>query len=47
MKNKYLIMALLGFAAFMAYKKLKRTQTVIVDTLDTPLPNVIAVADVV
>jgi hypothetical protein len=40
-------MAILGAAAFYAYKQLKRTQTVYVDTFDTPVPNIIDISTVV
>lgn len=39
--QKFLIGFVLGFAGYIAYRKLQRTQTVYVDTLDTIVPNII------
>lgn len=38
---KFIIGLVLGFAGYMAYTKLKKTQTVTVDTFDTYVPTII------
>lgn len=38
---KMVLGAVLGYAGYMVYKKLQRTQTVIVDSLDQPIPNIV------
>lgn len=43
--QKLLLGFVLGFAGYVAYKKLQRTKTVIVNTIDTPVPSVLNVAN--
>lgn len=46
MNKNYMLIGLLGLVAFFAYTKLKKTQTVTVDSFDTPMPNVIDISTV-
>lgn len=44
---KFLIGLALGYVGYIAYKRFSATKTVIVDTLDTPIPNVIDISSTV
>jgi hypothetical protein len=46
MKNKYLLVAILGAAAYFAYKQLKKTQTVENILTDSTIPSSLDVSTI-